>query len=251
MALFKNAYESHEHSLRVLDMIYGYDSFLDNLKVIADMGCGAGLDSQWWAELTTRDDPPEPHNYTVYAVDHDMRQLEPDLKGIKNLIPIEGDFEQRVLPRNADLIWAHDSLQYAKDPFACLGTWKRSINVNGMLVVSLPQTTHVNNAGNLIINHYSDQIYNFNLLNLTYMLAASGFDCRDAYFYRESGTPWLHAAVYATDREPYEYRPSWYELAEAHVLNESMVTNINKYGYAKMENMVVSWFDRDNYVITN
>ena len=57
MALFKNAYASHDHSLEILNMLYGYDSFLDNLKVIADMGCGAGLDTEWWATLETRDDP--------------------------------------------------------------------------------------------------------------------------------------------------------------------------------------------------
>ena len=55
MALFKNGYDSHQHSLEVLNLLYGYDSFLDNLKVIADMGCGRGYDAQWWAQLTTRE----------------------------------------------------------------------------------------------------------------------------------------------------------------------------------------------------
>ena len=41
MAHFKNALESHEHSRDVLDMLYQYDTFMDSLKVIADMGCGA------------------------------------------------------------------------------------------------------------------------------------------------------------------------------------------------------------------
>ena len=68
MALFKNPYYSHEHSLEVLNLIHGYDSFLDNIRSVADMGCGAGLDVQWWATLATRDDPPEPRNYKVYAV---------------------------------------------------------------------------------------------------------------------------------------------------------------------------------------
>ena len=50
MAPFKNAYESHDHSLDVLNLLYGYDSFLDSLTTIADMGCGVGYDSQWWAQ---------------------------------------------------------------------------------------------------------------------------------------------------------------------------------------------------------
>ena len=40
---FRNAYESAEHSRQILDLIFGYDSFLDSLSVVADFGCGAGL----------------------------------------------------------------------------------------------------------------------------------------------------------------------------------------------------------------
>ena len=48
---FKNAYASHDHSRGILDLIYGYDSFLDSLSIVADFGCGAGLDAEWWATL--------------------------------------------------------------------------------------------------------------------------------------------------------------------------------------------------------
>ena len=75
---FRNPESSHEHSLEILNVIYGYDSFLDSLRVIADMGCGGGLDSKWFAELWTRDEPPEPRNYTVYAVDQNIKQIEPE-----------------------------------------------------------------------------------------------------------------------------------------------------------------------------
>ena len=40
---FRNAYESHEHSLQVLDLIYGYDSFLDSLSRVADFGSAIQL----------------------------------------------------------------------------------------------------------------------------------------------------------------------------------------------------------------
>jgi hypothetical protein len=78
MALFKNAYESHVHSRETLDILYGYDSFLDSLEVITDMGCGRGMDINWWATLETRDDPPEPRNYLCYAVDKDVSNIDPD-----------------------------------------------------------------------------------------------------------------------------------------------------------------------------
>ena len=51
MVPFKNAYESHEHSRKTLDLLYGYDSFLDSIESVADFGCGSGLDTHWWATL--------------------------------------------------------------------------------------------------------------------------------------------------------------------------------------------------------
>ena len=251
MALFRNAHASHEHSLEVLNTIYGYDTFLDNLKVIADMGCGAGLDTEWWATLTTRDDPPVPHNYTVYAVDQNIREIEPDiLKNNPNIVPIQGNFEERIIPRQVDLIWAHDSFQYSRTPFNCLATWKQTLNVNGMLILTIPQTTYLQNNRLVVANH-SHQYYNYNILNLIYMLAISGFDCRDAYFYRKENSPWLYAGVYASEHDPITQDATWYDLAERNLINDSMINSVNRYGYARMEDLIVSWFDKNLYQITN
>ena len=248
MALFKNAYDSHEHSLEILNMIYGYDSFLDNLSVVADMGCGAGLDTQWWATLMTRDNPPEPHNYLVYAVDQNINQIEPAVLALDNVVAIEGNFEERVIPRNVDLIWAHDTFQYARDPFKCLATWKSTMTVNGMLVMAVPQTTYMYN-NRLIVSNYSNQYYSYNILNLIYMLAISGFDCRDAYFYRKENTPWLYAGVYASEHDPLPEHATWYDLAERNLINDSMINSVNRFGYARLEDVVVSWFDKNLYQI--
>ena len=251
MALFKNAHASHEHSLDILNMLYGYDSFLDNLQVVADMGCGRGLDAEWWATLTTRDDPPEPHNYIVYAVDQDISQIDQDLLNTnKNIIPIEANFETRTIPRQVDLIWAHDSFQYARDPLKCLAAWKATLNQNGMLLMSVPQTPYlVNNK--LTVANYSHHYYSYNILNLMYMLALSGFDCRDAYFYRKENSPWLYAGVYASQHDPLPAHASWYDLADRQLVNDSIINSVNKYGHARLEDVVVSWFDKNLYQISN
>ena len=251
MALFKNAHESHQHSLDILNMIYGYDSFLDNLGVIADMGCGSGLDTEWWATLATRDNPPEPHNYIVYAVDQDLRGLdELALAQNKNIIPIAGNFEDRIIPRQVDLIWSHDSFQYSREPFKCLANWKASLNVNGMLLMAIPQTTYLKN-NRLVVESHSHQYYSYNIINLMYMLAISGFDCRDAYFYRKENTPWLYAGVYASEHEPLTQNATWYDLAERNLINDSIINSVNRYGHARLEDVVVSWFDKNLYQITN
>lgn len=252
MALFKNPVESHAHSLNVLNLLYEYDSFLDSLQVICDMGCGAGLDAQWWAELASRDDVPVPHNYLVYAVDQNIQQLEPAVKSLSNVVALEGDFHQRLLPRKADLIWAHDVFQYSRDPFKCLAAWKESMNENGMLILSVPQTTYFDHTQNkLVLHNHNHQYFNYNLLNLVYLLAVSGFDCRDAYFYREPNTPWLYAAVYASSYGPLDRQATWYDLVERNLLNDSMIASLNKNGYMKLEDIIVTWLDKDNYLIAD
>ena len=49
MDRFNNAHQSHEHSLKVLELVSKYDDFMDSLTSVADMGCGEGLDINWWA----------------------------------------------------------------------------------------------------------------------------------------------------------------------------------------------------------
>jgi SAM-dependent methyltransferase len=188
----------------------------------------------------------------VYAVDQNLKQFNNDILKIPNVIPIEGNFEDRIIPRQVDLIWAHDSFQYARNPMKCLSTWKNLLNLNGMLVLSIPQTTYWDTAhSRLVVSNHSHQYYNYNVLNLIYMLAISGFDCRDAYFYRKPGTPWLYAAVYASEHEPVGEHAGWYDLAEKNLINDSIINSVNRYGYARLEDTVVQWLDKDNYLITN
>ena len=216
------------------------------------MGCGEGRDVEWWAGLETRDDPPEPRNYTVYAVDQSIKQLDHDILARNpNIIPIEGNFEKYgIVPTKVDLIWSHDSFQYAVNPYECLTAWKRTLNVNGMLILSIPQMTYSYN-NRLVIESKHQHLFNFNVLNLIYMLAINGFDCNDAYFYRKDNTPWLYAAVYATDMEPLPPTTSWYELAERSLINETLSRSVNRFGYARLEDLVVTWLDKNFYKITN
>jgi SAM-dependent methyltransferase len=251
MGQFSNQHYSHEHSLEVLNLLYGYDSFLDSLTTIADMGCGSGLDVEWWASLTTRDDPPEPRNYTVYAVDQDVSRIDPDiLSRNPNIIPIQKNFEERVIPRQVDLIWSHDSFQYALEPFKCLRVWKETLQENGMLILTIPQGVYVKNSS-LVVEQHNHQYYNYNMLNLIYMLAITGFDCNDAYFYRKRNSPWLYAAVYASGHEPLTQQATWYDLADRGLLNDSLMNSVNQHGHARLEDLVVTWLDKDYYKITD
>lgn len=247
MAQFKNVQESHEHSRETLDILYGYDSFLDSIEIVTDMGCGRGLDVDWWARLQTRDDPPEPRNLLCYAVDKNIQSIDKSILDLENVRAIECDFESYKLPRKSDLIWCHDSFQYAVNPLQTLAHWHSQMNTDGMLILIIKQ--NVAYEYNRLVNRgYNYQFYNYNLINLVYMLAVSGFDCRDAYVKKEENNPWLHVAVYKTDNAPMDpATTSWFELADKNLLHDSVVESLNKYNYVKQEDIVYPWLDKDFY----
>lgn len=244
MVPFKNAQESHEHSRDVLDMLYQYDTFMDSIKVVADMGCGAGLDVNWWATLTTRDDPPLPHNYLVYAVDLNIGRIDPDVLGHKNVKLIEGNFEQHTIPREVDLIWSHDSFQYAVNPVNTLRVWNEQMSINGMLVLNVP-LAQTYSYDRIQTRSFSGCYYNHNICTLMYMLAVNGFDCRDCYVYMAPNYGWVHIAVYKTMAPMDPAATSWFDLADKNLVNDSVMASLNKYGHVRQEDLMFTWLDKD------
>ncbi len=247
MAQFKNGADSHIHSLETLQVLYGYDSFLDSLEFIADFGCGQGFDSQWWATLETRDDPPEPREYKVYAVDKNIQQFDKTVQILPNIFTFDYDLDDSyfLLPKPVDFVWCHDTFQYLINPINALKTWNKSMNVNAMLVIVLPQNQHY--YYNRLQTHSVNHVYfNYNIVNLMYMLAVNGFDCRDAYFLKEENSPWLHAAVYKSEVEPMDpTKTNWYQLAELNLLNDNVIQCLKRYGHVRQEEIVTAWLDKD------
>jgi SAM-dependent methyltransferase len=247
MTQFANPHLSHDHSLEILNLLYGYDSFLDSLTVIGDMGCGAGLDAQWWATLETRDDPPEPRNYRVYAVDRTFNKVDEEIRATENIRWIEGNFEEYgILPELLDLVWSHDSFQFVTSPLHTLSVWNKQMNTNGMLVMALPQTINYT-YNRLTFRTHSYSYYNYNISNLVYMLAVNGFDCRDAYFYKNAETDWIYLAVYKAEGPMDPSTTSWFDLADKKLLHPSVVDSLNRYGHVRQEDIIYPWLDKDFY----
>lgn len=247
MDQFTSGYQSHLHSLKTLNLLFEYDSFLDSIKTVADMGCGAGYDTKWWAELYTRDDPPKPRDIWVYAVDKEDK-IEPDnIKGerVKKVI---GNFEERVIPTTVDFIWCHNSFQYVQNPIKTLRIWNEQLVTDGMMILSFPQTSsYVNNK--YLNRAYPGVYHSYNIVNLMYMLGVCGFDCNDAYFYRDpkDPNPWIHAAVYKAQEPMDPDTTTLWDLAEKELLNPSAVKCLEKHGHLVQEEILTTWFDKDFY----
>lgn len=241
---FRNSEESHQHSRRVLDLLYAHADFVESVGSIIDLGCGSGLDLEWWATRTTSDDNPQPLNIRCLGVDRF-----PELKiahKYKNIQYISGDFE-KPLPLNGkkfDVIWCHDSFQYVTNPFSTLKIWRDIINTNGMMILTLPQTT------NLEYNRQAfdqpDGVYfNWTLVSLIHVLTVAGWDTAGGFFQKQPNDPWLNVVVYKGNHEPLDPQTTrWYDLAERNLLPASATEGIKRCGYLRQRDLLLPWLDK-------
>lgn len=235
--------------MHILETIQQYESFLESIKHVADMGCGTGEDALWWATLENYDEPPTPYNFNVFAVDNDGSKLA-QVPARKNIHKIDNNYDADYLfPVSVDLMWAHDSLQYSTNPLYTLRKWNEYMTVNGMLLLTVPQHTGIE-YNRYYSRSYHGCYFHYNPINLIYMLAVNGFDCRDAYLLKKFQDPWIQMAVYKTDIPVMDpATTSWYDLAEKNLLHPSIVSSINSNGFLKQEEIVMPWLDKENYFI--
>ena len=235
-------------SEKILQQLRGYESFLGSLRTICDMGSGTGDDITWWAQLTSLDEEI-PYNYRCFAVDNNETNLN-KIPNLENITKIHRDFTQPyIIPTNIDLLWSHDSLQYSINPLDTLKNWNEQMSVNGMLILSVPQSNGVE-YNRYFSRTYSGCYHNFTPTSLIYMLAVNGFDCRDAYLLKEFGDPWIHMAVYKSDIAPMDpATTSLFQLADNMLLHPTVINSINKNGYIRQEEIIYPWLDGGKYFI--
>jgi SAM-dependent methyltransferase len=244
--IFSTDQDSHAHSVKTLDLLYEYDDFMGSVGTMCDMGCGSGLDLEWWATRNTRDDNAQPLNITCQGIDtKNNLQIQSKYQNIKFR---QGDFEDLSVPtkHKFDVIWCHDAFQYCLNPLATLRQWHGLMNSNAMLILILPQTTNVM-ASTLAFDQPDYVYYNWTMVSLIHCLAVSGFDCASGYFYKDPSDIWLHAVVYRSEASFFDPKSTrWYHLAEANMLPESAASSANRYGYVRQQDLVLPWLDRSH-----
>jgi SAM-dependent methyltransferase len=244
MSLFATPEASHAHSLETLNALYEYDDFMESIGSVVDLGCGTGLDTEWWATRTTRDESPLPLNINCVGVD-----TLPELavaKKYPNITYQQTDFEGTIsLPSNRkfDILWSHDSFQYAINPITTLSNWWNIASPGGMLAIIVPQTTSLQQH-QLSIVQESGCYYHYSLVSLIHMLAVTGWDCKAGFFLKRPRDPWLHAIVYKGEHKPQDPRTTtWYTLSEMGVLPECAEKSIHAHGYLKQQDLIIPWLD--------
>jgi SAM-dependent methyltransferase len=240
---FAHSEDSHLHSLQVLDQLYKYDDFMLSIKTVLDLGCGLGEDLAWWATRTTKDETPQPLNIQCTGVD-----LESKLKLTRkynNVFYQSVDFESTILPTSQgfDVLWCHDSFQYAHAPVKTLSNWWHLASPGAMLCLAVPETQRIYRSQ---LDYYlpSGSYYHYTMVNLIYMLATAGWDCRGGFFRQTPTDPWIHAVVYKSEQEPQDPKTTtWHALSELKLLPESADRSIFAHNYLRQQDLIVPWLD--------
>ena len=241
---------SHAYALETLNMLNQYQDFLDNIKNLADMGCGTGTASQWWANLTKLDGSTY-RDIKVNAVDINL-----DLRSVlrhPNINYITADFSDSTLPNESqDFIWAHNSFQFSRNPFHTLTHWYDIMTVEGMLLIAIPYCFSIRThreVQTVDMLHLSNSYYNLSLGSLIMLLIANGFDCKHGHFKFDRKNNWIQAAVYKLPTRP---NPgiSWYEMTEQKLLPLTMDASIMKNGSFNETDIVCEWIDRTQYFLS-
>lgn len=243
--MFRNAEESHIHSLQTLNMLYEYDDFMASINTMVDLGCGDGLDLEWWATRTTRNDTQYPLNIDCTGVD-----LLPQLRISKkhtNITYQSVDFETEIHPKKKklfDILWCHNSFQYAVNPIETLSRWWHIASNGAMLAIMIPQTTNFQ-ARQQLFTQPTGVFYHHTLVSLIHMLATAGWDCRSGFFKKNLTDSWLTAIVYKSPHNPMNPKTTtWYDLVDKKLLPESADVCINRHGELRQQELILPWLDK-------
>lgn len=242
--MFKNAEESHEHSLQTLNQLNQYDDFMMSIKTVVDLGCGSGKDLEWWATRTMQDGYATPLNIKCTGVDILNRM--PIATKYPNMIYQRADFEVKINapPEKFDILWCHDAFQYVTNPFQTLTNWRDISSSGAMLALTVRQTTNIHQK-DLDFTQQDGCYYHHTIVSLIHLLAMTGWDCKSGFFKKNPNDNWIHAIVYKSEQTPFNLKKTrLYDLVDAKLLPESADKSILAKGFLDQKDLVLPWLDK-------
>lgn len=238
---------SHEHSLLTLNLLDQFDDFKISIKHMADFGCGKGLDLEFWANMHTWDEEGNPGrklNFNCVGFDLHAEDNVPSRKNIKYK---NHDFNKNdtIWSVPFDVVWCHNVMQTIYSPVEFLGKVNKAMATGSMLYLCVPST--VSMYQNRFQNYTPSQHFNtFTVSQILYLLALNGFDVKDFYLQKEHFTDIIEVLTYK-EREPFDYKTSWYELADMDILNDNIKELVLKNNILSDQGLITKWLDGTTY----
>jgi hypothetical protein len=143
-----------------------------------------------------------------------------------------------------DILWCHDSFQYAQAPVKTLSNWWHLASPGAMLCLAVPVTQRIH-RGQLDYYLPAGSYYHYTMVSLINMLAMTGWDCKSGFFKKNPTDNWLHAVVYKSDHAPFNLKKTrLYDLVDAKLLPDSADKSILAKGFLDQKDLVLPWLDK-------
>ncbi len=233
------------HSLRILNEIETHRDLMESINNVLDVECGTGHDTQWWATRTDLDpEDPKPLDIDVTAISY-VDEIKQEAKLLPNVEYKQTAYRfwEDVGTNKFDVVWGHCFLHKYHDWYEVLREINKVQDKDGMLCLTIPK------IHNYFYNEPDYRVYpkvynDINIVNLIYGLALAGYDCKDAYYLQEKNSNLLNFIGYKNTDDTYEPdEVTVYDLLEMERLPNSMIQQMEKFGYVSNKNLLLSWMD--------
>ena len=236
--------QSHEHSLRTLSLLDGFDDFKASIKHLADFGCGKGLDLEFFAHMRELNEDGTPGRYlniNCVGFDLDAESNQGSRDNIKYKNWDLNTHKGTIWSVKFDLIWCHDVMQYLHSPINFLKFVNKNLNEGGMLYLGVPSTVNV--LHHTFQNYTpSGHLNTFTVTQLIYLLALNGFDVKDFYINKHKYDDYIEAIVYK-ERDPLPSNTSWFEMVDMDILNEQTKELVMGNNVLSDQGLTTLWLD--------
>ena len=237
-----------DKSLEVLELLGEHHEFMETIKNVAVFGDAHGNDAAWWSDYRLDDEHEKSHYKIKNFVTKNQTRGSNKRSNIK---VIETDISETSEDKESfEIIWANSCLQNSSNPLKTLKHWWDLLKEDGMLVVSVPQTSFIDDLGRWQMYSRSGEYFSWNMVNLIQSLAVCGFDCRDGHFKQKRHESYIWASVYKGSVPPQDpATTSWYDLKDLGLTPIILDNCIDRFGYVKHEFLKVEWLDHSVYDI--